>query len=332
MDDTDYQRQAEPNKQEKYQAWTVAIGLQQVDGLVPSDYLVQTAHANIEGQITIDEAKQRINTYYENSRARSDDGTRTEEADKVSARIAGILSEKTFSFSPTEYVAIHRKLFDGIYDFAGQIRDYNITKAEWVLSGNTVLYASSDQILETLEYDLERERGFDYQGLADNQVVKHLARFTSDLWQIHAFGEGNTRTTAVFVIKYLRTLGYNISNDLFEQNSWYFRNALVRANYDDIKNNIYATPEYLYKFFDNLLLGRKHALKNRELRVYDTVNDTVNDTVFSCIKADGSLTAQEIATQLGKSLATIKRELKRLKDIGAITREGSDKTGKWIVR
>jgi fido (protein-threonine AMPylation protein) len=226
----EYIRQTEPDKKEKGLIWQTAIGLQQVDGLKPSEYLIQIAIQNIEGDITFEEVKTLIDNYYKVQISRQDDeeDDRTEEADKVSAHIAEILSEKTFSFSPVFYLNIHRRLFSGIYKFAGKIRDYNITKSEWVLDGETVLYADADMLRATLEFDFEQEKKFVFKGLSQQQVIEHIAHFISYLWQIHIFGEGNTRTTAVFLIKYLQKLGFkNINYDLFAQHSWYFRNALV---------------------------------------------------------------------------------------------------------
>jgi len=264
----EYIRQGEPDKKEKSIIWQTAIGLQQVDGLTPSAYLIETAKQNIEGDITFEEVKNRIDAYYKTLPDKQLDAEdRTEEADKVSARIAEILSEKTFSFSPAEYLSLHRRLFNGLYKFAGKIRDYNITKAEWVLDGETVLYAGADNIRETLEYDFEQEKKFNYKGLSEQQIIEHIAHFTAYLWQIHIFGEGNTRTTAVFLIKYLRTLGFDVNNDLFSAHSWYFRNALVRANYQDLSRNIHRTNTYLIRFFSNLLLKENNILKNRELHI-----------------------------------------------------------------
>jgi len=267
MNDFDeYIRQGEPEQKEKSYAWQTAIGLQEVDGLKPSPYLIETAKQNIEGDITLDEVKHFIDSYYKAKPVR-DENDRTEEADKVSVRIAEILSEKTFSFSPVEYLTIHRRLFEGIYHHAGKIRDYNITKSEWVLNGKTVYYASASSIQATLDYDFEQEKKFIYRGISLLHTVQHITAFISGLWQIHAFCEGNTRTTAVFAIKYLRTFGFDINNDMFARHSWFFRNALVRANYNDFKNNIHATNEYLERFFRNLLLGENNVLKNKELFV-----------------------------------------------------------------
>ncbi|MCL1905121.1 MAG: Fic family protein [Methanomassiliicoccaceae archaeon] len=337
----EYKIQGEPEKEEKIDNWRTAIGLQQVDGLTPSKYLLELAKKNIDGEITIYEVKERLDEYYKVKPAK-DEKDRTEETDKVSARIDEMLAEKTFTFASIEYIAIHKRLFSGIYKHAGKIRDYNITKAEWVLDGRTVYYASADTVKATLDYDISQEKNFQYKGLSKEQTAEHFAKFISGLWQIHAFGEGNTRTTAVFAIKYLRTLGFNVTNNMFAENSWYFRNALVRANYNDLKNGIFSTMKYLDRFFGNLLLGEKNVLKNREMHVsaianddvYDTVksqNDTVNDTVLSLIKKDPRITAAKITEILGIGIATVKRETKRLKENGTIERVGSDKTGHWRI-
>ena len=198
----EYLRQGEPNKAEKAKIWKTAIGLQQVDGLKPSEYLITTAKQNIEGDISFEEVKQRIDSYYEQHPVKNNEN-RTEEADKVSARIAEILSEQTFTFSPAEYLSIHRRLFQGIYGHAGKMRDYNITKQEWILNGETVLYASALSLKATLEYDFEQEKKFNFKGLSQQEIIEHIAHFISYLWQIHIFGEGNTRKTVIFLIKYV---------------------------------------------------------------------------------------------------------------------------------
>ena len=345
----EYKHLGEPEKAEKSEIWQTAIGLQQVDRLTPSEYLIETAKQNIEGEITIYEVQERLNGYYKSKPVLTSDD-RTEEADKVSARIAEILSEKTFSFSPAEYITIHRRLFTGIYRFAGKVRNYNISKDEWVLNGETVYYASADSIHATLDYDFEQEKAFVYKGLSKEQITEHITKFVSGLWQIHAFGEGNTRTTAVFAIKYLRTFGFTVSNDLFANHSWYFRNALVRANYNDYKNNVWATLEYLNRFFGNLLLDETNLLKNRDLRI--TVGSESNVTVNVPVKTENvpvnvpvkrkeeiikmlfvnpKLTAEELATTFFVTTKTIKRDFTILKNEGRIKRVGSDKTGYWKV-
>ena len=258
----EYIRQSQPGRREKAYAWHTAIGLQDVDGLQPSEYLVRTAIRNIEGEISLEEANALLQAYYAERPAKNTND-RTEEADKVSVRIAAILSEKAFSFTPNEYLAIHRKLFDGIYPNAGCMRDYNITKKEWVLGGETVIYGSASELKQ---FGLFLLRVLD-------QIISHLALFVSNLWQIHVFGEGNTRTTAVFLIKYLRTLGFDVTNDIFAENAWYFRNALVRANYNDLRNGIHETTEFLELFLRNLLLDEHHPLKNRTLHISNMLKE-----------------------------------------------------------
>ena len=288
----EYIKQSEPNKRDKGYAWHTAIGLQAVDGLKPSKYLIDTAIKNIEGDISIDEAQELLNTYYEeNPKADTDD--RTEEADKVAVRIAKILSEKAFSFTPNEYISIHKKLFVGIYGHAGKLRDYNITKKEWVLNGATVLYGSASELRATLDYDFAEEKKFSYKNLSMEDIIHHLALFVSRLWQIHVFGEGNTRTTAVFFIKYLRTLGFDVTNDIFAENAWYFRNALVRANYNDLKNGVHETTEYLELFLRNLLLDEKNELHNRSMHI----SGRFKETDFESAKADIGNTEADIESQ-----------------------------------
>lgn len=265
----EYIKASEPDKRDKGYAWHTAIGLQAVDGLKPSEYLLHTAVRSIEGEISFAEADALLQSYYEAHPPR-DAEDRTEEADKVSARIAALLSERAFSFTPNEYLSIHRKLFTGIYPHAGRIRDYNITKKEWVLDGATVLYGSATELRATLDYDFSEERNFSYKNLSMDEIIHHLAVFVSRLWQIHVFCEGNTRTTAVFFIKYLRTLGFEATNDSFAEHAWYFRNALVRANYNDLKNGVHETTEYLELFLRNLLLNEEHPLHNRALHISGT--------------------------------------------------------------
>ncbi len=262
----EYLKESEPDKASKSYAWSTAIGLQAVDGLKASEYLIDTAVKNIEGYISFEEAGKLIESYY-NEKPSHDISSRTEEADKVSVRIAAIISENAFSFSPAEYISIHKKLFCGIYKHAGKIRDYNITKKEWVLDGATVIYGSASELYAALEYDFSEERKFSYKGLDIDSIIKHLAHFISRLWQIHIFAEGNTRTTAVFFIKYLRTLGFDVTNEIFAENAWYFRNSLVRANYTNLQKGIHETTEFLELFIRNLLLNENNILSNRSLHI-----------------------------------------------------------------
>ena len=241
--------------------------MQQVDGLTTSEYLLDTAKEHIEGNININQVQNRIYSYYEQKNERTQFEKETREADIVATRIAEILGESAFQLSPIQWMEIHKRLFQGVFEIAGKIRDYNITKKEWIIKDDTVIYASFDSIREILKYDFGEEKKFSYQGLSINEIIEHLAKFTSDIWQIHPFGEGNTRSTAVFIIKYMKTLGFDVSNDVFAEHSWYFRNALVRANYNDLRNGIHATTKYLEKFFSNLLLGTDYQLKNRYMHV-----------------------------------------------------------------
>ena len=351
----EYIRQSEPHKREKGYAWQTAIGLQAVDGLKPSEYLEEKARQHIEGDITIDEVKQLVDSYYKSKVARSSSEDRTEEADKVSARITEILSENTFTFSPIEYLAIHRHLFEGIFSHAGQIRDYNITKNEWVLKGATVLYASAGSIRETLEYDFSQEKIFDYKNLNIDEAIRHIARFVSGIWQIHAFGEGNTRTTAVFTIKYLHTFGFNFSNETFANHSWYFRNALVRANYNDLTKGVYATTEFLEKFFRNLILNEQNELKNRNLQIDEIEKEAIQSAkqtdmdipkcknctldctleeiaVLNYLKEKPNATQKEIAQHIGKSERTVKSMTVNLSERGIIERKNGRRNGFWEIK
>ena len=293
----EYLRESEPDKAHKGYAWSTAIGLQAVDGLKPSKYLIDTAIQNIEGKITMQEAQNLIDSYYKERPVHLSDDERTEEADKVSSRIAEILSETAFSFSPNEYISIHRKLFQGIYKHAGKIRDYNITKKEWILDGATVMYGSASELRATLEYDFSQEKNFSYKGLSMDEIIHHLAVFISRLWQIHIFGEGNTRTTAVFFIKYLRTLGFSATNDIFAENAWYFRNALVRANYTNLQKGIHETTEYLEVFLRNLLLNEKNELHNRNLHISGLLNEEKVDI------QDGKVDIESVLSQKGSDFS-----------------------------
>jgi fido (protein-threonine AMPylation protein)/predicted transcriptional regulator len=267
LDFDQYIRQGEPAQKKRAESWRVAIGLQAVDGLTTSEYLQQTAQRNIEGEISIDEVRELINSYYQSKQRREPDESEKQEADKVSANIAKILSTETFDFSAEGFVSLHRRIFTGVFKHAGKIRDYDISKKEWVLEGDSVCYLNWEDLRRALEYDIEKERSFSYKGLTQDEMIAHISSFVSGIWQIHAFGEGNTRTTAVFTIQYLRSVGFDINNELFADHSWYFRNALVRANYKNLLKGIDYSPIYLERFFRNLLLGDKWDLRNRYLHI-----------------------------------------------------------------
>ena len=357
LDFDTYIRQGEPNQKEKAAIWRTAIGLQAVDGLQTSEYLHQTAIKHIEGEIDIDEARQLIKTYYQSKHTREEGDDDRQEADQVSANITKILSSKTFDLSAKGYVSLHRRIFEGIFKHAGKVRDYDITKKEWILEGDTVRYLNWEDLHRALEYDIEQERQFSYKGLSADQLIEHITRFISGLWQIHAFGEGNTRTTAVFAILYLRDLGYKVENDMFAQHSWYFRNALVRANYRNAKEGVDYTPIYLERFFRNLLLGDQWDLRNRYLHIHPSdewkvqanlANVGINTqnvgtnvakelterqlVIYNLIKnvaVNVAVNTKYLSEQLNLNRKTIQRELKVLIEKQLIYWEGTPKTGYW---
>ena len=267
VDFDQYIRQGEPDKREKAYAWSTAIGLQAVDGLQTSEYLLQTAQRHIEGEISIEEVRDLVKTYYQSKTLRESDDDDKQEADKVSANITKVLSSKTLNFSTSGYISVHRRVFEGVFKHAGTLRKYDITKREWVLDGDTVNYLNWEDLRRAIDYDIEQEKSFSYKGLSSDEMISHISRFVSGLWQIHAFCEGNTRTTAVFIILYLRSIGFQVNNELFANHSWYFRNALVRANYKNAVKGIDYTPVYLERFFRNLLLGERWDLRNRYLHI-----------------------------------------------------------------
>lgn len=340
-----YIRQGEADRAEKSAAWQTAIGLQDVDGLQTSDYLLETAKEHIEGKIDISTAQKRIRSYYEQRNERLTAEQDTMEADIVASRIAELLAEKTFQFSPAELQSIHRRLFAGVFKSAGQYRTYNITKKEWVLNGNTVFYASFDSIRDTLDYDFNQEKEFSYAGLDATQAIKHIAMFISGIWQIHPFCEGNTRTTAVFMIKYLQTFGFSVSNQVFADNSWYFRNALVRANYNDLQNNIHATTVFLEQFIENLLTGAYHDLKNRYMHIDHTEKSQSATSEFSkcknCtleelailkeISNNPSITQKALADVIDRSERTVKSRTVELQEKGLLRRKNGKRNGQWEV-
>lgn len=318
IDFDEYIRQGEPQKQKRAEAWRVAIGLQAVDGLQTSEYLQQTACRNIEGEITIDEARELVKQYYIKKTVHDDGDADKEEADRVSSNISKLLQTDAFTYSVAGLAAIHRAIFDGVFKHAGHFRDYDISKKEWVLQGDSVLYGRWQDLRMTIEYDLEQERQFDYTNLSKDQMVEHLTNFVAGLWQIHPFSEGNTRTTAIFAIKYLRSLGFSVNNELFERHSWYFRNALVRANYRNVVKGIERESIFLIRFFRNLLLGEKNILKNRYMMInppeewkepeniqtedeHRTSTEQVSEQVCAILKAIGKdqLTLKQIMDKIG---------------------------------
>jgi fido (protein-threonine AMPylation protein) len=338
---SEYKKVGDPSVKDKARNWGIAIGLQAVDGLTPSKYLYQIARDNIEGKITSAKAEQIVATYYKQNSPKTAKEYAQREADEVAARINKLLESNTFSFSPAEYLSIHKYLFSGIlnHKIVGKFRKYDITKPEAVLNGDTVIYGRSDSISETLDYDFKQEKKFDYKGLSQDEIVRHIAKFVSDIWQIHAFGEGNTRTTAVFAIKYLRLLGFKTANnELFDKNSLYFRNALVRANYQDLKNGVSYTMEYLNRFFGNLLLGEHNKLNNADLQIKKGSKKSSkkpaksskksSEKIRDLILSNPNITLQKMADIIGLSVAGVRKNIEKLKRSG-LQRVGGDKGGRW---
>ena len=364
----EYLRQGEPSQKERAENWKTAIGLQAVDGLQPSAYLIDVAKRNIEGEISLDETRKLIDSYYQSKTVRTPKDEDEEEADKVSANIAKILASKTFAFNTNGYVSLHRRIFEGVFKHAGEIRQYDISKKEWVLEGDSVNYLNWEDLRRALDWDIEQEKNFSYKGLTDDEKIEHIAKFISGIWQIYAFREGNTRTTAIFTIQYLRSLGYEVNNEMFAKHSWYYRNALVRANYRNINKDIEYSPIYLVRFFRNLLLGESWVLKNRYLHINPTDEWKVQprlatpqvphtphqkvdrkggqktekvgrkggqktkESILSLIASDPFVTTNEMSKRLKINRSAISKHIKKLKEDHIIERIGPDKGGKWLIK
>ena len=306
----EYIKQGEPDKKEKASIWRTAIGLQAVDGLKTSDYLKETACKHIEGKIDIDEARKLIQSYYQSKSHREPDDDEKQEADKVSANITKILSADTLNFSTQGLISLHRRIFEKVFKYAGKIRTYNITKKEWVLKGDTVRYLNWEDLNRALDFDIEQEKNFSYKGLSSDELIAHVTKFVSGIWQIHAFSEGNTRTTAVFTILYLRSLGFKVDNDMFAEHSWYFRNALVRANYKNAIEGVDYSPVYLERFFRNLLLGDKWDLRNRYLHIQPSKEWQIQPNLANPISTRTSTrTSTQTSTEQAQDLLHSKNPL-----------------------
>ena len=308
------------------------IGLQDVDGLQNSSYFLSQADRYIKGEISLEELDKIVTSYYE-SKPTNDE--RTEEADIVSNRIAQIISDDYFTFTVGQLVSIHKRLFEGVFPHAGKLRDFNFIKKEWVLDGRSVIYGDYHELRSTLEYDFETERHFKYEGLSNDQIIEHLATFISNLWQIHAFQEGNTRTTAVFFIKYLRSLGFDVTNDVFAKNAWYFRNALVRANFKYIAKGLYDDKTYIILFLRNLLLNEHNELKNRQMRIsIDTTKDeplSRESHIINLMKENPYIKVDELATKVKVSPRTIDNVIASLTKESKIRRVNGKRYGYWEI-
>lgn len=259
--------------------------------------------------------------------------------------------EPSFAFSLIGLTSIHRRIFEDYFKFAGQLRTVELTKKEWVLGGDTsVAYQPSIDLRQAIEHDLAKEKEYNYADKPISEVIQHLARFTADLWQIHPFREGNTRTTAVFLIKYLRSMGISATNDMFKEHSWYFRNALVRASYKGL--NISPTTEFVERFLRNVILGEKNELRNRDMLVgaslpktmpqsittpnpksqIDTLNCTLEElAVLKTIENNPKITQTDIAKSIKKSASTIKRITSGLVEKGILIRRNGRRNGWWEI-
>ncbi|MCQ2367831.1 MAG: Fic family protein [Kiritimatiellae bacterium] len=355
FDFNQYYEAVEPGQRERAFAWTTAIGLQDVDGLKPSEYLIKTAKRHIEGEISASDARKLVDAYYE-IKGDHDAPSDTEEADKVAARMIAIINTPSFTLSPEYFIGLHAKIFEDVFPHAGRIRDVDLFKREWVLNGDSVQYGAAFMIQESLVGAFHRESKFKYSGLGEDELAEHFAEFIATIWQIHPFREGNTRTTALFAIKYLQAKGFDVANDLFRDKSFYFRNALVRANYEDFRNKIDKTILPLAEFFKVLLFDAEIELRNRYLRVgqeYGTstakaiedmhradvvVNDVVNVVVTltqpeekaaKAILRNGRVSAKELATVIGVLPRQAQRIIASLKVKAGLKRRGSDKSGEW---
>ena len=257
--------------EKRIENWEVGIGLNEVDGLTPSSYLIQLTKESIEGKKTFDEIEKDLKNYYSKQDKNSINYSEME-CDLVSTRIAKLLEDRAFVFSPIQLKSIHRKLFSELMlderdNSIGEYRKYNISKKEPVLNGDTVIYGEYTTIDEFLKYDFENESSKNYSEMSLDKQIKSLARFTSAIWQIHPFIEGNTRTVAVFIQKYLLSMGFLVNNDLFRENSMYFRNSLVASNYSNIPKKISPNFTYLEEFFLKLLYSKEIELK--EIKIFE---------------------------------------------------------------
>ena len=338
----EYFRQGEPSKREAAYAWSTAIGLQAVDGLKPSQYLLDVAKRNIEGDITIDEVREMLDSYYSSKAKRTPDVDESAECDKASANIKKILSTNTFAFNTNGFIATHRRIFEGVFKHAGELRRYDITKKEWVLRGDTVSYLNWEDLRRAIDFDIQQEKDFSYRGLSEEEKVRHIAHFISGLWQIHPFREGNTRTTAVFAIQYLRSMGYDVTNNLFKDYSWYFRNALVRANYKNVRLGINYDFNYLELFFRNLLLNEHNELKNRYMLINapegwnatddkPTITDDKPTIILAYLKEKGSCRTAELTTLLGLKPTQTKAYLYQLLQEGKIVAHGANRNRTYTL-
>lgn len=260
-----YTTVSEPDPEMLGWAWGTAIGLQAIDDLQPSDDLVDLAMQSVEGELLLRECSERLERRYAYRARLSEEGMRIEEADRVSARMAMLLCEPVCDLTASALVDIHRRLFTGIHENAGRYRTEIVARAEEILDGASVTYAGASGLAAVLDDVLAREAAWSYAGLAEDEIILHLSQFAATLFRVHPFDHGNVRTMAVFLLRYLRSLGYREMADTFAEGAVYFRGALVCAAYTSLPDGVTETPVYLARFLENLLLGQEHALDEEDL-------------------------------------------------------------------
>ena len=256
----------------KQQEWDMAIGLQEVDNLKPSKYLEKLLQENVMGEKTIYEVENELKQYYV-EKDKNDIKNQDEfECDLVSTRVVQLLEEDNFELSINYIKYIHEYLFKDVYDFAGEFRKVDFSKHERILNNDSVAYGDCKLLEQSLNYDISLEKNKNYNVMNIVDVINNITSFSSNIWQVHPFREGNTRTTALFIEKYLISLGYDVDNTMFKEKSIYYRNALVRSNYFNNYLKIKQDNSFLIKFYENLLLGKNNNLHSSDLIVEELFN------------------------------------------------------------
>lgn len=263
----EYTEETKPKGYVKQLEWDMAIGLQEVDNLKPSKYLEKLLGENVNGNLTIKQVEEELREYYIEKDKKRELNHNELECDFVSTRIVELLQIDNFELSVDYLKYIHKYLFQDVYEFAGEFRNIDFSKHEKILNNDSVAYGDCKTLKESLEYDISLEKRKKYKKMNIVEVINNITKFSSSIWQVHPFREGNTRTTALFIEKYLISLGYNVDNTLFKDKSVYFRNALVRSNYFNNYLNIKEDSSYLVKFYENLLLGKNNNLHSQDLIV-----------------------------------------------------------------
>ncbi len=263
----EYTEETKPEGYVKQLEWDMAIGLQEVDNLKPSKYLEKLLEENVSGNLTIKQVEEELREYYIEKDKKQELNHNELECDFVSTRIVELLQIDNFELSVDYLKYIHKYLFQDVYEFAGEFRNIDFSKHEKILNNDSVAYGDCKTLKESLEYDISLEKEKNYKDMSVVEVINNITKFSSSIWQVHPFREGNTRTTALFIEKYLISLGYEVDNTLFKDKSVYFRNALVRSNYFNNYLNIKEDSSYLVKFYENLLLGKNNNLHSQDLIV-----------------------------------------------------------------